>query len=56
MHANMLNNIYGIRINFFFPISVSVSSNKNNVDSNVPRHDANPKKLLFNPKNTSMND
>ena len=50
------NKIYGIKKYFFFPISDSVSSYRNNVDNNVPRHDANPRKLLLNPKKTIVND
>ena len=35
-------------------LSRDVSSYKNKADINVPRHDTNPKKLLFNPKNINV--
>lgn len=52
--ANTDNNIYGTNRYFFLLSNREVSSYKNKVDINVPRHDINPKKLFFNPKNTNV--
>ena len=52
----MLNNIYGINIYFLFPIIFSVSKYKNKEVISVPKHDANPRKLLFRPKKSIVND
>ncbi len=51
MVAKIDNKIYGCSNFDILLFNSDVSSYKNSVDKNVPKHAMNPNKLLFNPKN-----
>jgi len=52
--ANINSIIYGCNNLDILLLISDVSSYKNKLERKVPKHDTNPKKLLFNPKNNRV--